>query len=176
MLFAVIATAQNEASVSGRVLDADTGQPLPFGTVTVSRQSDGVTVTGSLTDEAGRFRISGLAEGNYIINSSFLGYVSVDTPLLVGDKNDFYDIGEIELGQASDLLEEVIVSAQRQILEASLDRRIYRLEDNFAQSTGSLLDAMRGLPGVTVDQEGRVLLRGSDRVAILIDGKQSSLT
>ena len=45
-----------------------------------------------------------------------------------------------------------------------------------AQSTGTLLDALKNLPGVTVDQEGKVSLRGSDRVAILIDGRQSSLT
>ncbi|MDX1390040.1 MAG: TonB-dependent receptor, partial [Acidobacteriota bacterium] len=39
-----------------------------------------------------------------------------------------------------------------------------------------ILDAMRNLPGITIDQDGRVSLRGSDQVAILIDGRQSSLT
>ena len=38
------------------------------------------------------------------------------------------------------------------------------------------MDAMRNLPGVSVDPEGKVLLRGSDKVTVLIDGKQSSLT
>ena len=35
---------------------------------------------------------------------------------------------------------------------------------------------MRNLPGITVDQEGKLELRGSDKVTVLIDGKQSSLT
>ena len=43
-------------------------------------------------------------------------------------------------------------------------------------SGGSVLDAMKSMPSVTVDQEGKVLLRGSDKVMVLIDGKQSSLT
>jgi Outer membrane protein beta-barrel family/TonB-dependent Receptor Plug Domain len=60
----------------------------------------------------------------------------------------------------------VIVSAQRQVLDANLDRRVFDLS----------LDGMRGLPGVTVSQDGQVLLRGSDRVSILVDGKQTSLT
>ena len=47
------------------------------------------------------------------------------------------------------------------------------MEDMVAQSGGSVLDAMRTMPGVTVDQEGKVILRGSDKVVVLIDGKQS---
>ena len=166
----------NDATVSGRVVDQATRQPVLFVTVTVRNESDGVTVTGALTDDDGRFVISGLGRGNYILTSSFLGYLSVDTPIFIGDKNTIFDVGEIEFQQSSEELEEVIVSARQDILEASLDRRVFNLADNFAQTSGSLLDAMRGLPGVTVDQGGRILLRGSDRVAILIDGKKSSLT
>jgi outer membrane receptor protein involved in Fe transport len=59
---------------------------------------------------------------------------------------------------------------------STLDTRIYNLDDNVAQATGSLADVMRTLPGITVEQDGRVQLLGSDRVVILIDGKQSSLT
>ncbi len=166
----------NDATVSGRVVDQATRQPVLFVTVTVRNESDGVTVTGALTDDDGRFVISGLGRGNYILTSSFLGYLSVDTPIFIGDKNTIFDVGDIEFEQSSEELEEVIVSARQDILEASLDRRVFNLADNFAQTSGSLLDAMRGLPGVTVDQGGRILLRGSDRVAILIDGKKSSLT
>ena len=166
----------NDATVSGRVVDQATQQPVLFVTVTVRNESDGVTVTGALTDNDGRFVISGLGRGNYILTSSFLGYLSVDTPIFIGDKNTIFDVGDIEFEQSSEELEEVIVSARQDILEASLDRRVFNLADNFAQTSGSLLDAMRGLPGVAVDQGGRILLRGSDRVAILIDGKKSSLT
>jgi len=166
----------DDATVSGRVVDGATQQPVPFVTVTVTAEDAGVTVPGALTDESGRFIISGLTEGNYVLTSSLLGYQPVDTPVLVGDKNNVYDLGDIEFLPASGNIEEIVVLGEAQVLEATLDRRVYSLADNIAQASGSLLDAMRGLPGVTVDQEGRVLLRGSDRVAILIDGKQSSLT
>ena len=165
-----------DATVSGQIVDQATQRPVPFVTVTVTTESDGVTVTGALTDDDGRFTISGLGQGNYILTSSFLGYLSVDTPIFIGDKNTIFDVGEIEFQQSSEELEEVVVSARQEILEASLDRRVFNLADNFAQASGSLLDAMRGLPGITVDQDGKVLLRGSDRVTILLDGKRSSLT
>ena len=50
------------------------------------------------------------------------------------------------------------------------------MSSNIAQSGGSVMDIMKTMPGITVDQEGKVMLRGSDKVMILIDGKQSSLT
>ena len=165
-----------DATVSGRIVDQATQQPVLFVTVTVTGEFDGIMVTGALTDDDGRFVISGLGQGNYVLTSGFLGYLSVDTPIFIGDKNTIFDVGEIEFQQSSEELEEIVVSARQEILEASLDRRVFNLADYFAQGSGSLLDAMRGLPGVAVDQDGRVLLRGSDRVAILIDGKKSSLT
>ena len=62
------------------------------------------------------------------------------------------------------------------IRAAGIDTQVFRLDDGPAQSTGTILDALKNVPGVTVDQEGKVSLRGSDKVAILIDGRQSSLT
>ena len=188
--------APGEATLSGRVIDRGTGQPVPFATVTVTRgevdaaiaaaptedtpiasaSTEGAPITGALTDESGRFIVDGLAEGNYVLTSTFPGYLPAATGILIGDKNTIFDIGDIGLAAASGDLEEVVVVAQQEILEASLDRRVYLLADSIARGGGSLLDAMRGLPGITLDQEGRVLLRGSDRVALLVDGKQSSLT
>lgn len=173
---ALPASAQIEATVSGQVLDAQSGLPLANASVTVLSATDGLPVTGALAAGDGRFVVSGLPEGRYSITTEFLGYAAAETPLLVGGLNEVYNLGEIALQPAFEGIEEVVAVGQQQVLEATLDRRVYSMADRIAGSTGSILDAMRGLPGVTVDQEGRVLLRGSDRVSVLIDGKYSSLT
>ena len=166
--------AQVDATVSGQVIDADTGRPLPFVSVTVTRDEE--TVTGVLTSEDGRFIVAGLPEGRYQLQAEFLGYDVTAEAFLIGPLNDIYDLGEIALRESPFPLEEVVVTAQREILGTTLDQRVFSMDDNIVGSTGSLLDALRSLPGVSVDQEGRVLLRGSDRVSVLIDGKYSSLT
>ena len=168
------AYAQDDVTVAGRALDAATGSPVQFATVTVLR--DGMPVGGELADEEGRFVIEGLERGSYTVSVGFVGYTAAEAPLLIGERNDHYDLGDLSLARASDVPDEVIVTAQRQILEANLDRRVFDLGQDIARATGSVLDAMRGLPGVTVSQDGQIQLRGSDRVAILIDGKQSGLT
>ena len=168
------AYAQDDVTVAGRALDAATGSPVQFATVTVLR--DGMPVGGELADEEGRFVIEGLERGSYTVSVGFVGYTAAEAPLLIGERNDNYDLGDLTLARAEGVTDEVIVTAQRQILEANLDRRVFDLGSDIARATGSVLDAMRGLPGVTVTQEGQIQLRGSDRVAILIDGKQSGLT
>ena len=68
------------------------------------------------------------------------------------------------------------IEAKREIRSADLDKKTFNLDDNITQSSGSVLDAMKTMPGGMVDSEGKVMLRGRDKVMVLIDGKQSSLT
>lgn len=173
-IFTSISYAQNVASVSGRVFDKSTGQALPFASVTLNEQDK--ILAGTITKEDGRFVISGVSKGEYLVKCSFIGYHEVEIPLLVGELNNIFDLGKIELEAATEEIDEVIIEAKREILSANLDKKTFNIDDNIAQSGGSVLDAMKTMPGVMVDQDGKVILRGSDRVMVLIDGKQSSLT
>ena len=163
------------ATVSGRMLDVTDGSPVAFVSVVVENTESGEQVTGALTGEDGRFLFQGLAPATYTIGTSFPGFYPVAIELFVGELNQIFDLGDIRLERLEAFAEQVTVTAEA-IRAAGIDTQVFRLDEGPAQSTGSLLDAMRNLPGVTVDQEGMVSLRGSDRVAILIDGRQSSLT
>jgi outer membrane cobalamin receptor len=94
--------------------------------------------------------------------------------VLVSEINPSYDLGDLRLRRLAPL--DAVTVTVDALPTAGIDTQVYRLNDGATQSTGSVLDAMRGLPGVTVDTDGRVSLRGSDQVAILIDGRPSSLT
>lgn len=175
MLSTTITWAQ-QITISGQLLDGSTKDPLPFANVTVSDQSDGILITGAITDEAGRFEILGLQPGIYLLNFSFIGYAAKSQKFVSGGLNTIFDLGKIELSGSVENLKEVEVTANQATTDAGLNVKTFRLEDNIAQSGGSVVDAMKTMPGVTFDQEGKVVLRGSDKVVVLIDGQQSSLT
>jgi hypothetical protein len=56
-----------------------------------------------------------------------------------------------------------------------MDKKTFNVSDNVSQTGGSVLQTMQNIPSITV-QDGKVQLRGSDKVTVLIDGKQTALT
>ena len=73
--------------------------------------------------------------------------------------------------------DEVVVSATRgPRLGVEPGKSTFSLDGNAARAGGSALDALKTLPGVTIEQDGKVRLRGSDRVIILEDGRQTGQT
>src|SRR5688500_15246048 len=169
------ALAQGTAVLSGRALDVTDGSPIGFASVVVENAGSGQTLSGALTAENGRFVVQGLAPGTYKIRITFPGFYEAEADVLVSPLNQSYDLGDIRLPRLETFKEEITVTAEA-IRAEGIDTQVFRLDEGPTQSTGTLLDALKNLPGVTVDEEGRVSLRGSDRVAILIDGRQSSLT
>jgi hypothetical protein len=174
LLFTCFSFAQNIANVSGRVVDAGSNQPLDFASIEIRAADSTAILAGVLAGEDGRFLIEGLPRGNYSVRVIDAGYSATEVPLTVGLANDILNLGDIALQASNVAVEEITVTGAAIQFEEGV--RSFSLADNAAFAGGSILDAMKGLPGITVDQEGQVLLRGSDRVSILIDGKPSSLT
>ena len=175
LLFPVVAAAQGTAVLSGRVLEMGNEAPVGFATVVIENAGSGQPVSGALAGENGRFVVQGLAPGRYTVRITFPGFYEGEADVLVSPLNQSYDLGDIRLPRLEKFEEQVTVTAEA-IRAAGIDTQVFRLGDGPTQSTGTLLDSLKNLPGVTVDQEGKVSLRGSDQVAILIDGRQSSLT
>lgn len=148
---------------------------VPFASVSILDATDEL-IHGSITDENGRFVIEGLAPGNYKIAVSFVGYDTYQSSFLIGVLNLNFDLGKIELKPSSVELSEITVSGVRSEIDGDLASKSYRMSELIAQSGGSVMDAMKAMPSVAFDQDGKVLLRGSDKVIVLIDGKRSSLT
>ncbi len=165
--------AQPTATVSARV-QSDAGDVIAFASA-VLESEPGTVVAAGLSQEDGRLTFTSLAPGDYLLTISAPGHASLETDVLVGELSSEFDLGDLVLPRLADVEEEITVQAEAP-RTAALESVVFRLGEQGAQSTGSLLDAMRTLPGVTVDQDGHVLLRGSEQVSILIDGKQSSLT
>jgi len=171
------ANAQNTTSVtvSGIIKDKAASAALPFVSVVIKNVSDSSFVTGAITDEEGRFAIAGIKSGNYSLEFSFIGYVTKKQPLYVGTLTQFLDLATIELEENSSTLQEVEITAKQDDVSGKMDKKTFSVDDNIAQSGGSVLQTMQNLPGVTV-QDGKVQLRGNEKITVLIDGKQTALT
>ncbi|MFC2089452.1 TonB-dependent receptor domain-containing protein [Bacteroidota bacterium] len=176
LLFLCGVIYSQDITVSGIVSDAVDNTRLPFATITLENEEGGALIAGTVGDSAGVFSITGTFSGEYIVTVTYVGYKDEHIPVLIGELNRNFDLGRIRLMPSVEDLEEVSVSAIRDQVSAEMDRKVFSISDLVAQTGASVLDAMKSMPGVTVDQDGKVILRGSDKVVIMIDGKQSSLT
>lgn len=168
--------AQQSIVLSGRIIDRSNDESIPYATIVLKQDTGSTIINGTISDESGRFTLNLSQRGNFVLQCSYVGYQTLNTQVLIGQKNDIYDLGKLYLAAESEQLGEVTVTAQKAIVDAGLSKKSFSMDDQVAQSGGSVADAMKALPGVTIDQEGQVLLRGSDKVAVLIDGRQSGMT
>jgi outer membrane receptor protein involved in Fe transport len=171
-----IKAQNNKTTISGIVKDNKNKTPIAFANVSIKKTTDSSFVAGTITNEEGRFSFTDIKSANYFIQFSFAGYVIKSQPLLVGSLSAFLDLGTIELQQEVKQLQDVIVTSKQDDISNKMDKKTYSVAANISQSGGSVLQALKNLPSVTTTQDGKVELRGSDKVAILIDGKQTALT
>jgi outer membrane receptor protein involved in Fe transport len=176
VLVALVSFGQSKSvTVSGAMKDKASALSLSYVNVVLKTEKDSTFVTGTVTNDEGRFVLSNIKPGNYYLEFSFIGYTTKKQQLFVGTLTDFLDVATIELAEDTKVLNEVVVTAQQDAVSEKLDKKIFSVADNLSQSGGSVMQAMQNLPGVTV-QDGKIQLRGNDKVAVLIDGKQTALT
>ncbi len=176
ILFTSASFAQvSSVTISGMVKNKTDKSAVAYTNVVVKTEQDGAFVAGTVTDDEGRFSIANIKPGNYGLEVSFMGFDTQKQPLFIGSLSQFLEIPLIELEVQSTMLNDVTVTAAASDISNKMDKKTYSLADNISQSGGSVLQSMQNLPGVTV-QDGKVQLRGNEKVTVLIGGKQTALT
>lgn len=175
LVITCIANAQtSKVTLSGQIKDATNKSVLAFVNVTLTKDSN--LVAGTISSDNGRFSLTDIKSGQYILTCTYTGYLPKTKTVTVGELSNFLELGIIELAPNEKYLNEVTVTGKQETVSARLDKKTFNLSENISQAGGSALEAMQNLPGITMGSDGKVLLRGSDKVMILIDGKQTALT
>ncbi|TPG44125.1 TonB-dependent receptor domain-containing protein [Flavobacterium pectinovorum] len=169
-------TAQNNSvTLSGLIKDKTSKAPLPYVNIVLKSAKDQKFLFGTVTAEDGRFNLAAVPSGNYLLEITATGYKLKLQKVFVGTLSDFLDLNTIDLEEDINALSEVVVTSKTSEISAKMDKKVFSVAENITQSGGSVLQSMQNLPGVTIN-DGKVQLRGNDKVMVLIDGKQTALT
>lgn len=168
------AFAQNEPiTITGKILDQTSEQPVPYATVVVNKTGSSELVTGTTTMEDGGFTISSPTADVYLV-VSFIGYFTDTISDLVA-VNGIIDIGNFLISENSQLLDEVEVVGEVSRTTFELDKRVFNVGKDLSTTGASALEVLNHVPSVNVNIEGEISLRGSPGVQLLIDGKPTVL-
>ena len=162
-------TAQaRTGSVSGRVTN-ETGKPLSLASVLLLSQ-DSVLVKTELTDEKGEYLLTPVTEGCYKIKVILAGYeVYASAGFTVANSNAVQT--DIAMTSKSSTLDEVAVRAQKPFVEVHSDKLVVNVENSIVNAGSSALDVLSRSPGVTVDNNDNISLKGKQGVNIMVNGK-----
>ena len=165
--------------ISGVVVDSLSGQEIAYASVSVINMKTDEIITGAITDDSGYFIIKGISFGRFMVRVEFIGY----SPAKVGPIKMFPGggsmepfLGKIMLQQKTIELSDVTVTADKPIFTHSVDKKTFNVEQNTTTTGGNAIDVLRQIPGVEVDINGKVSLRGNTNVNLLIDGKSTRMS
>jgi outer membrane receptor protein involved in Fe transport len=165
--------AQTGFTIQGRVVDKVSGKPLAGAHAELKSLSQNVAYMAA-SGEDGTFRFEDVTEGWYKLKITHVGYKTFKKDSLY--LNDKKTLPDCRMKPDSSLLKPVTVEEAAPAVTLEADRKIYRAEAFPSATGGSALDVLRNLPGIQVEPNGRISLRGSRGVLIYIDGRQSSLS
>lgn len=159
--------------VVGELRDSVSGEFLSFVNVAVLDSADSSFVKGAATNLDGLFEISGVPAGSYLLRITAIGYRNRLVPFRVSNNTA---LGTLRVLPGATTLDAVEISAEKPLYAMDGEKMIYNVEDDPSIQTGTTEDALQNAPGVEVDVEGNVTLRGVSSVEIWINDKPSKLT
>ena len=164
---------QSEYFISGQVFD-EKNEPMVAVSVRLLAAADSSLVagTGTMTDDNGKFIIKNLKRGEYLVNISFLGYKGVYKPAKLLRVQPSVALGSIKMEPDAVLLGEAVVSAVVPPIVAKEDTLEYNADSYKTQPNAVVEDMFKKLPGVEVDEDGKITVQGKEVKKILIDGEE----
>ncbi|WP_430412697.1 TonB-dependent receptor domain-containing protein [Kordia sp.] len=161
-----------KVTITGKVFDKTTKQPLEYATIIFQDTAKKKPVTGGITNGQGEFSIVVDADV-YNIKVEFISFKTQEIKEKSLLKDTF--LGSFFLTEDLESLQAVEIIAERTTVEIKLDKKIYNVGKDLTVRGGTVSDVLDNVPSVSVDVEGNVSLRGNDNVRILINGKPSGL-
>lgn len=168
--------AQIDGNISGQLED-EKGIGVSYANVALLKASDSSLVTGSVTDEAGKFKIKSPATGKYFLRISAIGFTNYETPAInISTTDRSKSLGKIILKEDVQQLEEVKVQSLRPTIVNEVDKMVVSIEGTALAAGNSAFDILAKAPGVWIDQDGNIQLNGKGGVKIMLDGRPSYLS
>jgi len=159
--------------LKGTVTD-EAQKPVESATVSLLKAKDSSVLRMAATDQGGFYSFENLSGGHYLLLITAVGHVQVYIPVFeLNDNNASLSLSAISLKSKTKDLKEVAVVARKPLIELKMDKTVVNVDAAVTNVGASALEVLEKSPGVTVDKDGNISLKGKQGVQIYIDGKPS---
>ena len=169
-------SAEGNSLIKGVLTEMNDTTHIGFANVVLYKLSDSTLVTWTISKDDGSFELTKVPQGKYKVVSSSLGYEkNTVKDIFISKPGMIINLGKIKLFSATAALGEILVVGERKTVDSKIDRKIINVSRDINSTGGTAIDLLKNVPGLTVNSDGSVSLRGSSDVSVLIDGRPTSI-
>lgn len=161
----------SQGKVNGAVRDSLKNEAVEFASVRLLNLSDSSFVKGVVSNVEGRFSMDS-NYGGFLLEISFMGYVSHYETLNLSKNNPKIDLGDILLKEDALVLDEAVVTAKIPDILVKGDTIEYNADAYISEENALLQDVLKRIPGIELDGNGGLKANGKPITKILVDGKE----
>ncbi|WP_342085649.1 TonB-dependent receptor [Dyadobacter sp. OTU695] len=160
-------------TVSG-VVKNQQNETIGFAAVSINQSKDSTLVKADVADEHGAFKLGSIPDGRYFVRVSAVGQQMYQSAMFDVAGLDV-SLPPISMLPEAKQLNEVKVTGTKPLIEVKNDRMVFNVEASINATGSNALDLLQRSPGVQVDRDENILVRGKTGVRIYIDGRPSPL-
>nr|WP_294859912.1 outer membrane beta-barrel family protein [uncultured Fluviicola sp.] len=177
-LFFLIQSTQlvsaQHATITGKVTG---GIPESLPVVRLCHSTDSTLVKAAICDSLGKFEFEIAKTGTFLIIIDQLDYQKlVSQPFEVATDSSRIQLPEITLRAASTQLQDVVITIKKPFIERKIDRVIVNPDALVGSSGTTALELLEKAPGIIVDFNGNISLKGKSGVQVFIDNKPTYMS
>jgi iron complex outermembrane receptor protein len=169
--------AQSNGKISGTIKEGGNQQILKGASISLLHSSDSSLAKASITDKDGNFFFENVYQGIYFVTASCIGRKTVNSKsfVLSADKPTVV-VEVLQLLPVDKDLKDVTVISKKAFIERKIDKTVVNVDASVTNAGSTAMDVLEKSPGVTVDKDGNISLKGKQGVMIMLDGKPSFLS
>ncbi|MGZ8557212.1 MAG: TonB-dependent receptor domain-containing protein [Chitinophagaceae bacterium] len=162
--------------ISGTVIDGNT-KTIESATITLLKAKDSAVAKMSVADKTGKFEFENIAEGRYMVSISAIGHEKGFSETIdINAANTEVILKTIELKPQAKSIAGVTVTSKRPFIEQKPGKTVLNVDASPTNTGLNALELLEKSPGVSVDNDGNISLKGKQGVLILVDGKPTYMS
>lgn len=149
------------------------GGVVEFASIMLVNQTDSNQFVGTSADIDGKFEFNSITYPGFYIVSSSIGF---DTKKIGPFNKSFSDSIIIVMNEATATINEFTLESKVNKIEIEPGKIIMNVENSTLSTGNTALDLLRRIPGVFVDNDGNISVKGKNDVMVYVDGKPTYLS
>src|SRR5262249_30707031 len=135
------------------------------------------TVKFSVTDKDGNYEFLNISDGKYLVSVSLVGYEKAfSAQIEISAAKTEVNLGTIVLIEEAKSIGGVTVTAKKPFIETKIDKTVVNVESSPTTAGSTALEVLEKSPGITIDNDGNISLRGKAGVIVMLDGRPTYLS